>query len=217
MKINVTINGTKVPKEIPTSWNEVNFKQFLGLQDCGNDRAKALALITDIDYDVLVKAKIDNIDLVLMALSFIDRPLVYSVPKELIGYAIPKDLNFESIAQFQDLKEAIKDIDKVTPKEALERFTLYCAIYACTPYDWKKAESMQDQFLYAPCQEVLGIGNFTLVKLIGLSLNIAQGSQKASTPLKKFKRALIAFRFRLAFILRSFIWKKKQVTNVMNS
>jgi hypothetical protein len=214
MKIQIKLNGILVSREIPTSWNQVNFKMFLELQKCKSDFVKVMALFTGIEEKIIREAKIINLDDIILAVGFLKNEPVNSVPESILSYKIPKDLGYESIAQFEDIKDTLKKSSEMTIEQHLDNYPLYCAIYACNPYDWKKAEEMKDLFLNAPCQEVLGIGNFTLAKLIGLNFNTGQGFHPLVILLRNFRLALTVWRLRLAFIVRSFTWKKKQDISV---
>jgi len=207
MKVTAELNGVKVEKDLPTSWPEVKFWQLIEISDTGDDKAKALAVFLGMDDQTIRKAKIDNLDAILSLLSFLDKEIEPTVPETILGYKVPKDLGFEYVSQYQDLKEHIKNLGKVTNREALKSYCQYVAVYACRAkhghYDWKLAEEMAYEFMQAPCTEVMGIGNFTLRKLIGSMLNINPDSRKQNTLMKKFKLVLTAFRLRLGFLLRS--------------
>lgn len=205
MKITLELNGVKLEKDIPTRWEEVSFKQFLALLKCEDDIVKIISLFTEIDEETLKKAKIYNLEIIINLLSFLKTEMDLTVPDTCLGYKIPKNLEFESIGQYQDLK-----LEASTMKENdVEKYALFCAIYATSPYDFKEAEKKKDEFLNAPCGEVVAIGNFTLLKLVELSSGIKVKSPLRTTPTKKFWRDLIAFRKSLAFTLRYYIWKKK--------
>jgi hypothetical protein len=216
MKYEISLNNVKVSKDIPMRWEEVSFKQFLELSKAGNDFAKIISVFTDIEPETLRKAEIKNLDKLLTAITFINTKPEPVIPKEILGYPVPKDLGFESIGQIEDIKDELKKIQGQPIEEQIKLYPLFCAVYACKPYDWNKSLEMQEQFLNAPCLEVLGIGNFTLMKLIGLNLNIGPIYRKPNTRLKKFKQALTVLRVRLVFMLHSFTWKKKQDISVTN-
>ncbi len=210
MKIQITLNGVKTSKQIPISWAEVTFRQFIALQECKDDFVKVMSLFTSIEPDIIRKALIDNLDAVILSLGFLQTEPGQIKPTSILGYELPKDLGFESIAQFEDVKDTLKKAKDMTVLDHMNLYPLYCSIYACKPYDWIKAEELSNKFFDAPCQEVLGVGNFTLAKLIGLKLSTGQKSQKRSILPKKFRLALTAWRMHLAFTVRSFFWKKRQ-------
>lgn len=233
MRIEITINGKTEYREIPTKWEQVTFKTFLALTESGDNSVKIVSALTGIDPEVIRKARIKNLDEILLILSFLksDPPVI--IPKSVLGYEVPKDLGFETIGQYEDLREYLKNTKELSKKELLEKYTLLCAVYACKhmnlmrceelfiklnkpekpivvgQYDWRKAEEMANEFLEAPAPEVLSIGNFTYLKLIGLSKPVAPNSRSRNTLMKKFKLVLTAYRLRLAFMVRSFTWKKK--------
>lgn len=216
MTITIQLNGVKVKRDIPTSWPEVTFRKFLDLESCGDDMIKVIALFTEVPTETLMKSKVFNLDLILKSLAFIRVPdFVTTPPQSILGYPIPKNLDFQSMAQYADFK---LELDKqLTPIERLKQYPLYCAIYACDPYDVEKAKSLEPKFWDAPCTEVMAIGNFTLAKLAGLNLPTGKGSPTASTLLKKLRLALRALLARLDFTVRFYSWKRKQDTSVTKS
>lgn len=216
MKVTITINKQVFHRDIPITWDQVSFGDFLKLDECGQDVIKVIALLTRIDYEQLKKAHIKNLDQIVSVLGFLKKPMdppdAKSI-KYLHGYKLPDDLEFEETQMFLDLQKYVTEAKDLTPLQQLERFTLYCAVYACKrwkgAYDWKHAEELAPTFLNAPCTEVMAIGNFTLLRLIGLNLNINPASLNRVTPLKKFRLALKGFRLRMVYRLHSMIWLKR--------
>jgi hypothetical protein len=220
MKVSIYINQQEHKRDLPTSWEQVAFKDFLEIDSCGGDVIKVIALLTRIEYETLLKSRIKDMDQVIAVLGFLTKPPEPVIPATIMGYPVPKDLAFEEVQQYVDLKTYVEDHRKLTPLEHLRRYTIYCAVYACQvkhkKHDWKLVEEMADEFLQAPCTEVMGIGNFTLVKLIGLKLNINPASQKADTVYKKFKLVLISWRKISVHLARWFSWRKKLGIKKMN-
>lgn len=206
MKITIELNGVTVEKDIPTMWKEVTFGQFLKLSECENDTSAILSLFTDIPKETLSKAKIGNLESIISILSFLKTEMSLVVPEICMGYKIPKNLEFETIGQFEDLKLEALQLKDV---KSFEKYALFCAIYAVKEYDYKKAEELAPTFLNAPCEEVVAIGNFTLLKLTELTSGIEVKSHLRSTPMKRFLLAFNAYRKSLAFTVRYYIWKKK--------
>lgn len=218
MKVTITLNKKEHHRDIPTSWDQVTFKDFLQLDDCGQDIIKVIALLTRIDYEQLKVAKIKNMDTVIATLGFLNKPMVPPDAqgiKTILGYPLPKNLEFEQVQMYLDLKNYVNEAQKLTPKEQLERYTLYVAVYACIhlkgKYDWKYAEELAPIFLNAPCTEVVAIGNFTLLRLIGLNLHINLNSLKTGSTIKRFRLALKGYLLLMARYFRSLISKKELV------
>lgn len=220
MKVTVIHNGKPQTINLPTSWDQVTFRQFLNLDECGNDIVKVIALLTGIEYNTLLKAKIVDMDQVIAMLGFLKKPAQPFIPTSICGYPVPKDLAFEEVQMFVDLKTYIAETKDKTPLEQLAQYPVYCAVYACKhrygKYDFQLAEKLSEVFFNAPCTEVLGIGNFTLLRLTGLNLNIAVNSRQPLTLMKKFKLVLKTWRKAPVHMARWFSWKKRLVHHTKN-
>lgn len=209
MKIRIDTNGKKNEVDLPVSWDEVTFQQFLDLSSSGNDYANVISILTKIDLQTLKQAKISNLDSVISLIGFLKTAADPVIPKTILGYPVPKDLGLETIAQFEDMKTEMASVESNTIQAHLMKYPTYCAIYACNPYDWQKAEEMSKEFFNAPCREVIGIGNFTLAKLVALTTSTGQDFQKPSILKKKSGQVLIFWLRHLGFMLHSYISKRK--------
>jgi hypothetical protein len=215
MTIELTLNNVKVTKTIPEGYHQVPFKHFLKVAEHPKDTNYAMAAVTDLDVETIKKAKIKNVDDAILALSFFNRDPELKVPDTCLGYAIPKDLGFETTAQYEDLKKYLEEAkkNKATELDILGMYPLFCALYACShkhgSYNWKQAEEMAPEFLDAPATEVLAIGNFTLLKLIGLNLGIKNSYPKPLTRAKKLKLVLKSWVRSLVLPVQLRIWKRK--------
>jgi len=218
--VTIIIYGKSHKREVPTSWGNPNdfvtFGQFLHLDSCGQDIVKVISLLTQVDNSTLLKSRIVNMDNLVQTLAFLKTKPEPVIPKTILGYPVPANLEFEQVQMYLDLKNYVAEANKKTAMEQLESYTLYCAVYACIAkygrYDFKLAEEMKDEFLNAPCTEVMGIGNFTLVRLIGLNLSTKISYPKAGSRLTRFRLGLTAFRLRSAHFLQSLISKKPPAT-----
>lgn len=224
MKVTIILNKQEYIRDVPTSWDQVTFKEFLALDSCGQDIVKVIALFTGIDYEQLKVAKIKNMDTVIATLGFLNKPIEPVDPlsiKTILGYPLPKDLEFEQVQMYLDLKNYVSEAQKLTPVEQLERYTLYVAVYTCSHwkgnYDWKYAEELAPVFLKAPAVEVLALGNFTLLRLIGLNLNMRIDSLKAVSRLKRFRLVFKGYLLRTGHYFQSLISKKELAIKKMKS
>jgi len=221
MKIDITItrqtegltvtgrNQERVKIEIPTGWHQVTFKQYLELKKAGKNlnQVNILAIFTGLEKELIEKAQIKNLSAVTACLAFMTKPPVYLCPTSILGYPVVENLDTESVAQFSDLQEICKGFtDDETHNMTL--FPLIVATYAVNPYDFKEAEKIQDQFLYAPCTEVLAMGNFTYLRLHALSNGIVPTSPQADTRLNRLKLALVDWLRNLASSIRYYTWKR---------
>lgn len=208
MKITMTLNGVKIQKDIPTSWNDVTFKNFLQLAKCQSITEK-LSLFTGIESSTLLKAKINNLDSVIKILSFTEQsPEVDRIPETIEGYKMPKNLELNEIGRFEDLKLEAAKI-KADDPDSVEVYAMFCAIYALEEYDYDKAKELKDVFVNAPCEEVMAVGNFTLVKLIGLNNPGLLKTPKPTSRLRSWRLVIKGWLSRLAFTARYYSWKRK--------
>jgi hypothetical protein len=214
MTVHITLNGVKVTKDIPESWDKVTFRQSLQLT--GKDKVFALSLFTGIDLDTLNKARVHNSLAVMEILGFLDREIEYSIPSEIMGYKIPHDLESESVAQYADINEIVSKFDKDDPIKNVEQYPLIVATYCVSPYDFKEAEKIAEKLFDAPCTEVMAIGNFTLARLLALKLNIPNPFPRAGTPPNRLKRVMRNWLYRLDFTRRYFSWRKALPSPVRN-
>jgi hypothetical protein len=201
---------------IPVNWDGVTFGQFLKLKDC-KDHADVVSVFLNMKPDTIRNAQIKNLVEVLQALRFMDRQMPMIIPKSINGFLIPKDLNFNTIGQFEDLKDLSKKVG-----EKGENVSVYAdmvTVYAMPDYNSSKPEQREEftkQFFNAPCTEVMAVGNFTLVKLIELSLPGSKTFRKVNILTRKFRLVLKSWRARLAFFIRFATWKRSLRTKGMS-
>lgn len=214
MIFNAELNGVKLKKEIPTDWDQVTFRQFLKLQD--NKDLTALSVFTGLDPETLKKAKIKNFDDVIRALSFTNYPPdLLKLPKSILGHPVRQDLGFEPFGRYTDIKDII---EKEQPNgNIINHYPLMASIYTMGgEYKFHEAQNNAEQFQEAPCTEVLALGNFLLMRLIGLKNTNRKTSQNRPTLLKKLRLVFLLWRARLAFTLRYYIWKKRHLSTGKN-
>lgn len=228
MKIQITItknkeglnivgrNDTIVNADIPTSWGQVTFEQYLKLLEAKDDIIKILSVFLGLDEDMVRKAQIKNIAAVTACLHFVTKPITYLTPSKILNYRIAPNLDTESIAQYADLQTICAGFIENDLKHNYSLFPLIVATYAVNPYDFREAEKIKDEFLKAPCTEVLAVGNFTLVRLHALNIGIVPTSPQAATLLNRLKLALRDWLLNLASTLRYYIWKRSLPLNERN-
>ncbi len=225
MKFIATINGEKVSKDIPTSWKQITFKTYLDLIGIPNtDPVKILSVLVGVPEDTLNKSKIVGLDSVLKALSFMrTEAMDFGVPETILGHKVPKDLNWETTGQFKDCQQIAQSLkpvkdeigNDILSRDDQQKYLEIVAIYAMPDYCDASAQAQSEfskKFYEAPCEEVLAIGNFTLLKLIALNLNIKKEPQSKSGPLKRLRQAFKIWRLNLGFTIR--YWRlQKTLTN----
>lgn len=216
-QFNVRLGKKLKTVSIPTRWPEVTFRQLLGINEANDDWLKIFGIFLDEPADAIGNARVENggLDELLVCLSFLTSTEIPKVvPTSILGYPLPKDIGFETIGQYQYIREDVAASASMNPNEQMRRYALYCAVYAQPQtndgnFDFEKAEAMADKFMDAPAMEVLAVGSFTVLKLIGLSRPINDVSRRAIT---LRRRVALAFRAWLVFTVstvRLWLWRRK--------
>lgn len=168
------INGQKIV--FPTAWFEVTFRDYVILLTLPNSLLHYVSLFSGIPVDTLMHAEIKNLDKLAIALSFLTiPPKIEAGATPMIGpYVTPKDVVIESLAQFEDLRNLLKDPPKETDHVAIANLYLKaCAIYCQKlkdgKYDYTKVPEMEKELQDYSCIEVTQSGGFFLFKLVNLS------------------------------------------------
>lgn len=216
MKVTATLNGVKVTKAMPIRYKELGFRKYVDLAFCEDEPVKVLSILLEHDEETLRKAKIFNLDEVLTLMSFLKKPIELRLPKEILGYKIPRDLKFESMNRYADIQHIAESFGKDLTKEGLLQYAELVSIYAMPNYEEASDEEKQafiEQFYNAPCEEVMAIGNFTLMKLTALRTSTSKDFQKAATLKSRSRLVLKAWLSRMAFSIRYAIWKRKLRTD----
>lgn len=210
----MTIYCNEKPYEIPTDWSGVTFEMFLKLVDCKTE-SERLAVFIGMDAETIRTAKIKGFDSVMTALAFTngEAPLV-AVPKKILGYDVPKNLELEQVGRYEDLKLILASFPQEGKLniDSIRKYVDLCGVILQPDYmdsNDEQKEAFAKRFLNAPCLEVLAIGNFLLWKLIALRMGIKTHSLTSNTPMKKFRLALIVWLKRLVFTVRFYFWKRK--------
>jgi hypothetical protein len=184
------INGQKI--QIPTSWGDVTYSQYVTLLTTPNNLIYYVSLFTGISVDTLTKAQIKNIDKLAIALSFITiPPKIEAEPTKLVGpYFLPKDITTESLGQFEDLRNLIKQFPKEPdPEKLAELYLKACAIYCQKikdgKYDPAKVPAMEEELKGYSCIEVTQTGGFFLFRQVNLLTGTKTRSQNIIQRLKK--------------------------------
>jgi len=202
---------------IPTRWEEVTFRQLLAINECKDDWLKIFGVFLEEPSDTIGNARAESgtLDELLICLSFLTTTEIpKGVPTSILGYALPKDLGFETIGQYQYIREDVASTASLNANEQIRRYALYCAVYAQPQtnggeFDFEKAEAMAEQFMNAPAMEVLAVGSFTLLKLIGLSRPINDVSRKEFTLMKRWLLGIRAWLIFTVSTVRLWLWRKR--------
>lgn len=211
----ITVNDKSF--ECPGHWGEVTFKQFLALAEAGDDTAKILSVFSGIDSETIRKAKLKNVDVVLDHISFIhSTKMNLEIPSKILGFKVPDNLELETIGQFEDSKLIFRECPE---GDELRRYPELVGTFVNPNYleaSDKEKDEFGKKFWHAPCEEVMAIGNFFLVKLIASRQNLKKTFRPRNTLLRRFRQALISYRARMGFMVRFYLWKRKLPTTGMS-
>jgi hypothetical protein len=210
-KTGSTLNGQ--PIKITDSWEKMNFIQYLrNMKRKTDDKIELASILTGLDYEYIKKAKLTGLDNLLYIARFIDTPAKFDPLVTHIGhFKLPLnskgvfDVQFESLAQFEDMRvimlalkgiPAKEDFAKYELQEILDRiyehteaYAKYCAIYVQKlrdgEYDGDKAMAMVPEVMTYPASHVITAGSFFFIKLMSLLTGTVSNSQSSAQARKK--------------------------------
>lgn len=195
--IDFKLNGKKV--SIATSWDELTWNQFNEVHTSGNDILKRLSIASGLDYESLKKATIIGLEDVIKAMQFMTKPPMWDTPVLQCGpYKLPTNhkgqynIQFESLAQFEDLRALIAKLpERTSSKDLNEQYPEMVAIYLQKvrdkEYDHNKALEMIAEVKEMPAREVVTLGSFFLIKLLSLLTGTQNNSPSTVQSQKKKK------------------------------
>lgn len=189
-----TLNGE--PIRITDSWEKTTLNQYLRIMKSKNDTVEILSIITGLDYDYLKKAQIKGLEKLLYAASFINTaPVIPTKVEKIGGFKLPLnskgvfDIQFESLAQFEDMRVIMESVDMKDVTAITESYAKYCALYVQKlrdgEYDGDKALAMVDEVMTYPALEVISAGSFFFVRLWSLLRGTAKTSPISKPARKK--------------------------------
>ena len=193
----ITINEKKI--QIPTTWKEITFKQYLKFLDLGETQfINAVALFTGIPKDVWEKSKqIENFYIIVGALEFLQKdPKVIGAKKpETVTikgneYKVPEGLKNYSVKQFEEMRGLIRKEQKkgeITIKLYPKIISLYFCTLIFEEYTIKNIRETEKLINELTIYDVVGIGAFFLKS----STNLLNGIQKRKRPLSMIVRKLM--------------------------
>lgn len=195
--ITFKIQGAKY--QLPTSWGDVTYQQYVALLSLPDSLLHQINLFTKIGLDVLFTAELRNLEKISMALSFINlSPKFEGQPTRMVGkYLLPKDCTVESLAQFEDLRGlcnkrpadlSTKENQVLFSELCLEACAVYVQKIKDGKYDSSKVEAVKDELRTESCVEVIQTGSFFLFKPLHTSMNMRLRFQ---TVLQRLKRLLV--------------------------
>jgi hypothetical protein len=220
--------------ELPESYEEVTFEQFMNLADCDSVNLKAVSILTRISENIWAES--NNIPMYYFCFNAISnwmgKGLAELNDREVnrltylskhIEFA---DIGEQSVAQYEDLKLLLAKYQTEYEKDPIAAmkayYPLFVAIYlqpktSGEKYDYSMAKEMVTQINQLPAPTIIGIVNFFLTKLAVSSIGIKSSALNSSSWWKKLMLALNNYTRRLAFRRHLTLWQgeilKKKITS----
>lgn len=197
--IHFKLNGKKL--SVPSVWDDVNFNNYCEILKTPRELTALISMFTGIDCEILNKATIIGLDEVVQALSFLKKPPeVPGYVSKCGKYDIPvtKDgkfnIQFESLAQFEDMKQVIQSITDKDTHAFTVSLGQYVAIYLQKirdgEYNPEKDKEMVSEVNLMPALEVISLGSFFFIKVLSLSAGTKPNSHPTNPSQKKSKLAM---------------------------
>lgn len=192
IQFKITLNGQEETKSITTSWDDLTFSNYLWLLDFKGDNIDLISHFTDIPRETILKAKIEGVEALFVALEFLNETPDWSgKPQTFMGELMPEDITFNAIAPYQDCRQIMQEAKTDNLKEFISEYAKLCAIYVYAirnnweGYDYDKAMELVPEVMQQPAREVVGLGSFFIVKFSPLRKSINPSSLQEGTPQKK--------------------------------
>ena len=210
--ITFKINGDKY--KLPTEWSDVSYRDYIALLSLPNSLLHYLNLFTRIGLETLQKAKINNLEKIALALSFLTIPPKMEGHSNMVGpYVLPQDVTLQSLGQFEDLKSLLAKVPKelTTIEDNLKLSDLYltaCAIYVQKvkhgEYNFGRVEGVKEELKDYSCMQVIPTGGFFLFRPLLISQPTSTRSQIILQRLKKLIQDFPGYQKTLELMHRSF-------------
>lgn len=183
---------------VPGSWYEFTYQQYLDyVAACAEtqDIIKIISVLSGIDHEFLKKHNVIGAENLIRCLHYLKQSPEFGDYTPKVGkYRLPVnskgkfDIQFESLAQFEDMGAAVKKIPKGGFMELLEAYPVFCSIYLQKirdgEYNYGAAMEMLPEVKQMPFPEVLVAGSFFFLHTLGL----LSGTDPSSHPKKKIPK-----------------------------
>lgn len=190
--IQFKLNGKKI--QIASSWEDFTFHQYTQAFKI-TGLSETLSLCSGLPLETIKKAKMEGLESVITAMSFIRKPPTWDTTTLKCGpYTLPVNhkgsynIQYESLAQFEDSRAILT---KVKPEEILTIYPDIVAIYLQKirdgEYNYTKAQEMIPEVFKMNAREVVTLGSFFIIKLSSLLIGTEANSQNTAQSLKKSK------------------------------
>lgn len=197
------IDGQKI--SVPTNYSEITYRQYKKLFATKKREIELISILIDVDVDTLQNVRVGEAWLQLVKdLQFITKPIDienYVIPTSVAiadkTVSIPFDIGKETMAQYTDMRDLLKDDDNEG------NISMAVAIYLQPlidgEYNINKARNLRHQIENLPADFVICVGGFFLSNSLGLKNGFLKTYRKGGTVMMRSKQAMSSLAKRLAF------------------
>lgn len=201
--INFNLNNKKT--SIASSWEDVTFNQYCKILNSKRDIFESVSILAGLNYETIKISTIIGLEDILIAMSFLNTvPEVPGYTDKVGKYSLPVtkdgkfDIQFESLAQFEDMRKVMNAIPVKDGKYVLhslvKAYAHFVAIYLQKlrdgEYKPEAARQMIPEVEEMPALQVISAGSFFFLKLVSLSSGTKASSPPTNQNPKKSKPVL---------------------------
>lgn len=199
---------------IPTRWPDVTYEQYV-YHIIPRTFTETVSCFTGIPVETLIKSKLKNIDKMSIALAFMTLSPNMERTPTVGNYIMPGAPEFESLAQFEDLRETIKKLpqkkreeyDYTDTEQECDCYLQACAIYCQKVrdgvYNSEKVQDVKEELKSKSCVEVISNGAFFLSVALNISPKYPSRFRRTFQRLKRLLQGLPGYQKTLDFLLPS--------------
>lgn len=176
--IKFKINGSDT--DVKSCWEDLTFSDYLRVINPANDHTDYLSIITGIERETLLSAKIIGLESLIQAAQFLQKPSNYEIyyptlgPYKLEGKGKNKqfDIRYESLAQFEDARTTLAKVDIKDIVQFTKSYGRIVAIYTQKLRDGEYKNSRVDEaeaeLQNFPACQVIALGQFFFLNIARL-------------------------------------------------
>lgn len=181
--IPLIIEGRKV--NLPTSWDEVTYAQYVELALMQNDLVGQVAYLIGMDRETLNSATFsDGLDHVFKNTKFLTKFEIEEYPDKLGRFTPGRDI--KTMWQLNEMTKVVETINTEDLRGILQSIPRIAAIQVLEqPFDSEKAVYLAGELMKLPCTEVYSTGNYFFAKAMSLVYRKPIDTFRKHIPIRK--------------------------------
>lgn len=168
--INATLHystGEKQDVNIPTSWGDVTYKQFLRIVNKPPDGFEIYAILLGLTVEQVKKFSIESMNRIVAMCEFLNTPLNMegidpdkTITIDGVIYTYKKDIGHEAIGVYEDWKAELKTRENATQYDLIPMTLAHFLRPVGEQYNYQLVEERSELFMNLPCTKAIALGNF---------------------------------------------------------